>query len=91
MSSTHPFQDYLQTGEAAAVLGVHPSTLRHWHCDGLPAPPRTEISPHRYAYHKAELIKWKAARDVASAPATPCNPLQTAAVLAVRVRTRPAP
>jgi hypothetical protein len=86
MSSTLPFQDYVQTGEAAAFLGVHPSTLRHWHCDGLPAPARIEISPQRYAYHKAELIKWKASRDAASAPVTPPAP-----AVRVRTRTRPAP
>jgi hypothetical protein len=92
MSSTDPFQDYLQTGEAAAFLGVHPSTLRHWHCDGLPAPPRIEISPHRYAYEKTTLAQWKASHEAASAPATPAaTPAPAMPAVRCRTRTRPAP
>ena len=49
--------DLLSTSEAAAVLGLRPSTLDQWRWQGI-GPNHIRISPRRIRYLRSDLDEW---------------------------------
>jgi excisionase family DNA binding protein len=53
--------EWVSLGEAAAILGVHPATVRHWADDG-DLPSRRTPGGHR-RFRRADLEQWASARS----------------------------
>lgn len=64
MSQEH---DWLSLGEAADILGVHPSTVRHW-ADSGDLPSQRTPGGHR-RFRRADLQQWALMRSPDTAPA----------------------
>lgn len=54
-------EDWLSLSEAAAVLGVHPGTVRNWSNQGLLPVHRTQGGHRRY--RRSEVVLWMQSRD----------------------------
>jgi excisionase family DNA binding protein len=53
--------DWVSLGEAAEILGVHPTTVRHW-ADSGDLPSQRTPGGHR-RFRRRDLIQWASARD----------------------------
>ncbi|MEX0787665.1 MAG: helix-turn-helix domain-containing protein [Anaerolineales bacterium] len=58
--ATQPTTDWMNLGQAAALLGVHPSTLRAW-ADRGEIPAHRTPGRHR-RFHRSEVEAWAASR-----------------------------
>jgi len=57
-----PSPSLLTSAEAAAYIGVAPSTLAHWRSAGDPHPPAVRLGRRRLAYRVADLDAWLESR-----------------------------
>ncbi len=68
--------EWLSLGEAADILGVHPSTVRHW-ADSGDLPSQRTPGGHR-RFRRADLQQWALTRSGSNAPAEARLMLQNA-------------
>jgi len=57
-----PTPSLLTTAEAAAYIGVAPSTLAHWRSAGDPHPPAVRLGRRALAYRVVDLDAWLESR-----------------------------